>query len=74
MSALSRHSLVTSDFAFEIEDDLHIIRHLANVINVLAEKEHKDTEHGEEIVCLSRMIIQKVVALEDQRAKAAGQS
>jgi hypothetical protein len=56
-----------------MEDDLHDVRHLAKVIFALAEEEHHDTEYGEQIVCLARMIMEKVDTLQEQRKRAAGQ-
>ena len=59
--------------ASEMEDDLCVVRHLASVIFALAEEEHDTTEYGEQIICLARMIMDKVDTLQDQRARAAGQ-
>jgi hypothetical protein len=61
------------DIAIDMEDDLCDIRHLARTIYGLASADSKDMEYGEEIICLTRMILEKTEALERQRAKAAGQ-
>ena len=59
--------------AFEMEDDLCVVRHLARVIFALAVEEQDATGYGEQIACLARIIMDKVDTLEDQRARAAGQ-
>jgi hypothetical protein len=57
--------------AFEMEDDLCVVRHLAKTIFALANDD--DGEYANEIACLARIIMDKVDTLEDQRSKAAGQ-
>ena len=56
--------------AFEMEDDLCVVRHLARAIFALADD---DGEYADEIVCLARIIMDKVDTLQNQRARAAGQ-
>jgi hypothetical protein len=62
------------DIAIEMEDDLWRVYHLARAIAVMAEEEHKTTEHGTDIVCLAHLITEKIDVLQDQRRRAAGQS
>jgi hypothetical protein len=59
--------------AAEMEDDLYVVRHLARAIFALADDDISNSEYGEQIVCLARIIMDKVDMLQDQRAKAAGQ-
>ena len=69
---MSRHLRLVDPkhIAFEMEDDLCVVRHLARAIFALADD---DGEYADEIVCLTRIIMDKVDTLEDQRSKAAGQ-
>jgi hypothetical protein len=62
------------NIAIEMEDDLCRVHHLARAIFVMAEEEHKTTEYGADIVCLARMIMEKVDTFKDERRRAAGQS
>ena len=59
--------------AAEMEGDLCVIRHLARAIFALADDDLDSSEYGEQIVCLARIIMDKVDILQDQRARAAGQ-
>jgi hypothetical protein len=59
--------------AVDMEDDLCVVRHLARAIFALADDDISNSEYGEQIVCLARIIMDKVDILQDQRARAAGQ-
>ena len=67
-------SVMTAEqFAFESEDDLRRIRHLAKAILALAEEEQNDTEYCEEIATFAQMIIETIDELQKQRGAAAEQ-
>jgi hypothetical protein len=59
--------------AVDMEDDLCVVRHLARAIFALADDDISNSEYGAQIVCLARIIMDKVDILQDQRARAAGQ-